>query len=115
MVTLNDIRSLPRDELRESIAAMKRDVRKLDELKSGIDNPQELVKAFRKAVGADRADVVLASLVNGCSWDGRICVRVRNWAAGIPDAWTEDAMREWGIDTTMHRAHLDQTCWYMGR
>lgn len=112
MKHVSDIRELDRETLRKTIRKMKGDVKRLDELRSNIDRPDYLVAEFRKLVGDERAECVIASLINGCAWDGRICPACRNWAASVPDAWDEDAMREWGIDTKMHRAHLDQTGWY---
>lgn len=70
--------------------------------------PDVTVKAYIERVGKPAAEVIIASLVNECAWDGRISPRNAEWARGIEQAFDGGAMRHMHIYTTMHMCHLDQ-------
>lgn len=112
MKTLAQLHEMSRDELCASIREMSRCIKKLDELKRNTDRPDDLVAKFINSVGREKAEIVIASLINVNAWDGRICPPCRNWAASVPESWDEEAMREYCLNTTMHMAHLDQTGWF---
>lgn len=59
-------------------------------------------------VTAEKANMVIASLVNECGWDGRISQQNREWAAGFEFAFDEQAMRRMSVFPRMHMAHLNQ-------
>ena len=72
-------------------------------------SPETTVAAFLEKVGQLRAEVVIASLVNNCSWDGRISKANVTWAAEQDEAFDESAMNTMSIySDKIHRAHLDQ-------
>ena len=108
MRDLEFLRSLSAEDLNERVRIMRIDVRKLERIKAESLTPKVTVEKLIRAIGENRASSVVASLVNGCAWDGRISPRCREWAKHVEGAWDDKAMREWCIDTTMHRAHLDQ-------
>lgn len=77
--------------------------------------PDVTVKAYIERVGKPAAEVIIASLVNECAWDGRISPRNAEWARGIEQAFDGGAMRHMHIYTTMHMCHLDQIATMMRR
>ena len=69
------------------------------------DAPEHSVEIFIEEVGKRRAEIVLASLVNRVSWDGRISGKNVQWAS----SFDEDAMSEMRLySDKIHCAHLDQ-------
>lgn len=92
---------------------MKEDIRFLEELVAhdvaARISPETTVTSFTEKVGKLRAEVVIASLVNNCSWDGRISKANVAWAADQDESFDEDAMGEMhAYSDKIHRAHLDQ-------
>lgn len=72
--------------------------------------PADTVAAYIAAVGYEAAAETIATLVIRHGWDGRIRQRVKEWAAGIPGAFDEEAAQHFGayIDDVVHLAHFDQ-------
>ena len=78
--------------------------------------PADTVAAYISAVGYDLASVIIASLVNRCSWDGRISHSSNEWAKSVPDAYDEEATDLLRLSCDeIHRAHLDQIAHAMSR
>lgn len=73
------------------------------------DAPEHSVEIFIEEVGKRRAEIVLASLVNRVSWDGRISGKNVQWARSCAESFDEDAMSEMRLySDKIHCAHLDQ-------
>lgn len=65
-------------------------------------------RCIREDAAAEMVFAVLASLVCGCSWDGRISARSAKWAANVPGCCDEQTAGIFGIYSNIHRAHLNQ-------
>ena len=97
-----------RDELRDAVSFLCNQY-EVDRLGAVEQTPAHTVTAWAVQVGYTRAAVVLASLVNRAAWDGRISREVKAWAAGVADAYDEEAAERLSLSCdTIHRAHLDQ-------
>ena len=73
------------------------------------DSPEHSARIFIEAVGKRRAEIVLASLVNHVSWDGRISGENVQWARSCTESFDEDAMSLMRLySDKIHCAHLDQ-------
>ena len=71
--------------------------------------PAETVARFKETVGAELAQIAVATLINRSAWDGRISRRSAAWAESITGAWDEEAAQRMGIYTNkIHMAHLEQ-------
>jgi len=97
-----------RDELRDAVSFLCNRY-EVDRLGAVEQTPAHTVTAWAAQVGYTRAAVVLASLVNRSAWDGRISREVKAWAAGVADAYDEEAAERLCLSCdTIHKAHLDQ-------
>ena len=73
------------------------------------DSPEHSAEIFIKTVGKHRAEIVLASLVNRVSWDGRLSGENVQWARSCMESFDEDAMSLMHLySDKIHCAHLDQ-------
>ena len=115
MKNVNEYRNMftvDRTAARETVARWRDAIAALENQQT-VDNlngetPAHTVKCFVSQVGEELARFVIASLVNNCSWDGRIFPSVKAWAADQEDALDEETSLEARIYTNMHRAHLNQ-------
>ena len=78
-----------------------------DEVINGDNNPDNTVKRFVGEIGKTEAEVVIASLINASAWDGRIDKGNAAWAAGVEDAFSEEAAMKLRMTTEIHRTHLN--------
>ena len=91
---------------------LEQDVKLLDEylnaeIIEGDNNPDNTVNRFVKAIGKREAATVIATLVNGKAWDGRISKVNAEWAASCEEAFDEKAGNALRISTEIHPTHLD--------
>lgn len=71
--------------------------------------PAQTVAAFVERIGYGEAAAIVATLVNGCAWDGRISRKNAVWAASIENALNSEAADFLRVySDRIHRAHLDQ-------
>lgn len=78
-----------------------------DEIVNGNNNPDNTVKRFASAIGRREAETVIATLINGKAWDGRISKVNAEWAASCEEAFDEKAGNALRISTEIHPTHLD--------
>ena len=78
-----------------------------DEIIEGDNNPDNTVKRFASAIGRREAETVIATLINGKAWDGRISKVNAEWAASCEEAFDENAGNALRISTEIHPTHLD--------
>ena len=78
-----------------------------DEIIEGDNNPDNTVKRFASAIGRREAETVIATLINGKAWDGRISKVNAEWAASCEEAFDEKAGSALRISTEIHPTHLD--------
>ena len=78
-----------------------------DEIIEGDKNPDNTVKRFASAIGRREAETVIATLINGKAWDGRISKVNAEWAASCEEAFDEKAGNALRISTEIHPTHLD--------
>lgn len=70
--------------------------------------PKHTVEAYIDAIGFGTAKIIIASLINVSSWDGRISKDNKEWAANVVQSYDTDSMQKMHADTRIHRTHLDQ-------
>ena len=113
METLQKVQDIGADIYREYRKKCRDACALLDKLHTDAvydnDTPESVVDSFAEMCGESFAEIVIASLVNQSAWDGRISPKAAEWAKGIKDSWDAESSRRWGITTTMHMCHLDQT------
>lgn len=111
----SDFKAMTQDEQCLTIRHLRMDVKKFESAYAESGTPKAAVQKLVKSVGKKRAAEVVASLVNECAWDGRICRVSKDWAHRVDGAWSAEAMDELRVYSTMHRAHLDQIACEMAR
>lgn len=72
------------------------------------DTPKKTISRACEIAAPEMVFSVLASLVSGCAWDGRISPSSVSWAKNEPGCLDEQTASIFGIYTNIHRAHLDQ-------
>ena len=94
------------EQLKTMIETLEKIVRQ--DISDG-DSPEHSAEIFIKTVGKHRAEIVLASLVNRVSWDGRLSGENVQWARSCMESFDEDAMSLMHLySDKIHCAHLDQ-------
>ncbi|MBR4577326.1 MAG: DUF3849 domain-containing protein [Clostridia bacterium] len=110
MLTWNELKGM--ENRFEIVKDLKADAATLERIQKECVQAEkkviDSVAEFADAVGMIRARVAIASLVNSCSWDGRISRSNAAWAADTEGALDEECCQHFGIYTAIHRAHLDQ-------
>lgn len=113
MRNLDYLNSLPIEEKIHILRKLRVDVKKFESIDTNDETVKSTCEKFIKSLGRKRSAIVVASLVNECAWDGRICTASRNWAKRVEGAWDSKAMNELRVSSTMHPAHLDQIAYTM--
>lgn len=70
--------------------------------------PKETVVRMIKEVGKEETRDILATLVMGSAWDGRISETAKEWATNSGNGYDEEAAEALWIRSNIHRAHLSQ-------
>lgn len=70
--------------------------------------PKETVVRMIKEVGKEETRDILATLVMGSAWDGRISETAKEWAVNSGNGYDEEAAEALWIRSNIHRAHLSQ-------
>lgn len=107
--------SIPQDQKCTILRSMRTDVRKLEKLYGESGTSKATAEKFSKSITRKRAEMVVASLVNECAWDGRISPTVREWAKHVESAWDARAMGAMRVSTTLHPTHLDSVAYEFAR
>lgn len=115
MRELSDFNALSLEDKTLTLRNLRMDAKKFESIYAESGTPRSAIEKFVKSVGKKRAAEVVASLVNECAWDGRICRLSKDWARRVDGAWNAAAMDEMRVYSTMHRAHLDQIACGMAR
>ena len=78
--------------------------------------PKQTVKTLIDRIGYDRAQAVVATMINTIGkWDGRIDDRNRAWAETIDEAFDKEAATDAFIYCSLHSCHADQIAAEMRR
>ena len=78
--------------------------------------PKQTVKTLIDRIGYDRAQAVVATMINTIGkWDGRIDDRNRAWAETIDEAFDKEAATDASIYCSLHSCHADQIAAEMRR
>ena len=72
------------------------------------ETPKKTLCRASETVCPEMLFSVLATLVHGDAWDGRISAASANWAASEPGCLDEQTREIFGIYSNIHRAHLNQ-------
>ena len=116
MKTMNEIRTML-DADRAGYFKMRDDLRfDLNRLESiymqhmMLDHtPAQTVEAYIADVGKEKAEALIATLINHAAWDGRISKAAAQWAQTVESSWDEEAAMKLGLYTDkIHKAHLNQ-------
>lgn len=70
--------------------------------------PKETVIRMIKEVGKEETRDILATLIMGSAWDGRISETAKEWAVNSGNGYDEEAAEALWIRSNIHRTHLNQ-------
>ena len=70
--------------------------------------PKETVVRMIKEVGKEETRDILATLIMGSAWDGRISETAKEWAVNSGNVYDEEAAEALWIRSNIHCAHLSQ-------
>lgn len=115
MRELSYFNSLSLGERALIIRKLRTDVRKLEKLFAESGTPKAAAEKFVKTTSYKRASETVASLINECAWDARICPVSKAWARRVEGAWDAKSVDKMGVSSLMHRSHLDAIAYEMAR
>lgn len=108
MKSIETIRSLDRTERRALIEMYREGIATLEQMKGYNDNPADTVRETVRELGYRPALLIVATLINSRTDDGRIDKAVKLWASGVDDSLDGNAAYELGLYSSIHPAHLNQ-------
>ena len=72
-------------------------------------SPAVTVHTLIADIGEEKAEALIATLINHAAWDGRISKAAAAWAQTVESSWDEEAAMKLGLYTDkIHKAHLNQ-------
>ena len=115
MREFDEFKALSLEEKALTVRKLRTDTRKLEAVSAESGTAKSAIEKYVRAIGKNRAETVIASLVNESAYDCRICRAAKDWAKRIENAWDAKAMDNMGVSVMMHMVHLDQLAFEMSR